>query len=105
MLYSLYAMNSMESPTAMLIDSNIPIILIVSLKSLFLSKTNKPNPALERSPLIAAPKLIVPFISIIVIATDIAQFGIKPIIDETIICIYLYPEFAIKFDIGMLCIK
>ena len=51
-----------------------------SLMLLFLSSTNSPNPALDKSPLIAAPKVIVPFISIIVIAIDMAQLGIKPII-------------------------
>ena len=67
-------------PANILIVSNIAIIFIVSLKSLFLSNTNKPKPALDKRPLIAALKVIVPFISIIVIAIDTAQFGIKPTI-------------------------
>lgn len=44
----------------------------------FLSKTRSPRPAFENNPAIAAPKLIVPLISIIVKAIDTAQLGINP---------------------------
>ena len=60
------------------------MILQVSLKSLFFNSTSKPNPALESNPLIAVPNVIVPLTSIIVKAIDTAQFGTKPITDETI---------------------
>ena len=50
----------------------------MSLKLLFFNNTNKPNPALDKSPLIIAPKEIVPLISIIVKPIDTAQLGIKP---------------------------
>lgn len=67
-----------------LIKRSIQIILTVSLKSLFLSKTSNPKPALESNPLITAPKEIVPFISIIVKPIETAQLGIKPM-NEAII--------------------
>jgi hypothetical protein len=66
-------------PEIILTISRINITFKVSLKLLFLSSTSNPKPPFDSNPLIAAPKEIVPFMSIIVIAIDMAQFGIKPI--------------------------
>ena len=64
----------------MLITSKIEIIFIVSLIfSLCLKRISIPNPALDKSPDITAPKLIDPFIKSIVKAIDTAQLGISPI--------------------------
>ena len=77
-------MNCKMIPLITLAKSSNDIINTVSLKlSFFFTSTSKPSPALEHNPAIAAPKLIVPFISIIVIAIDTAQFGIRPIIAVT----------------------
>ena len=65
-------------PDAILMMSKIEMIFSVSLKSLFFNNTNNPNPALDKSPLITAPKEIVPLINIIVRPIDTAQLGIKP---------------------------
>ena len=88
-LTKVYAKNSIAKPAKILINNNIIIIFKVSLKSLFFSKTNKPSPAFDKRPLIAALKVIVPFINIMVIAIDMAQFGIKPINDANKHCKYL----------------
>lgn len=66
----------------MLMISSKDIIRTESLNfSFFLKRTKSPSPALEHNPAIAAPKVIVPLISIIVSAIDTAQFGINPITD------------------------
>lgn len=65
-------------PETILIKRSIKIILKVSLKSLFLSRTRSPSPEFASRPLITAPNEIVPFISIIVNPIDIAQLGISP---------------------------
>ena len=76
-------MNVITSPEIVLITKRRAITFTVSLKSLFLRSTKSPKPAFARSPLIAAPKVIEPFISIIVMPIEIAQFGISPISDAT----------------------
>ena len=78
-------------PERVLIISKINIIFNVSLKSLFFKSTINPKPALERSPLITAPKEIVPFISNIVKPIEIAQFGIKPTKEAITGCINFPP--------------
>ena len=83
-----------------LTTNNIEITFTESFKLLFLSNTKSPNPALESNPLIAAPKVIVPFISIIVIAIEIAQFGIKPITAAIKHCRKAFALFARKSVIG-----
>ena len=68
-------------PDIILIDKSIDIIAIVSLNGLFLfSNTNNPSPALEHNPEITAPNPIAPLRYISVIAIEIAQLGISPII-------------------------
>ena len=59
-------------------------ILMLFLNLFPLINTSNPSPALDNNPAIAAPKLIVPFNNKTVMANDIAQFGIKPIIAVTI---------------------
>ena len=71
-------------------NNKIRIILILFLSRFPLTSTSKPSPALDNNPAIAAPKLIVPFNNNTVIANDIAQLGIKPIIAVTIGWINLY---------------
>ena len=86
-----YAKTLMIIPETILIKRRIKIILAVSLKSLFFNNTNNPSPALDKSPLMTAPKEIVPFMSIIVMPIEIAQFGIRPTIAAIIGCIILLP--------------
>lgn len=74
-------------PVIELIAIKIERIIAVSFLSLFfVSKTNNPKPPAEDNPAINEPKLIVCLINNIVSITDIAQFGIKPIIDAKIGC-------------------
>ena len=66
-------------PEIMLIISKIPTIFAVSLRfSLCLKSTRIPNPALDKSPAMAEPKLIEPLIKSIVKAIEVAQLGINP---------------------------
>ena len=62
----------------MLMTKSIVIIKAVSFNLLCLKRIRHPSPAFDKSPAIAAPKLIEPFIKNIVMAIDVAQFGIKP---------------------------
>ena len=65
-------------PEIILIARSIITILNVSLKLLYFKRTSNPKPELDNNPLIAVPNVTVPLMSIIVIAIDTAQFGIKP---------------------------
>ena len=66
---------------------SVPIINNVFLKlGFFLIKTSSHNPADEESPATVEPRLITPLINIVVIITEIAQFGISPIAPVIIGC-------------------
>ena len=90
-IFCYWIITLIKSPERILTVIRINMILKVSIRLLFLSKTNKPKPAFESNPLIAAPKDIEPFINIIVIPIEIAQLGIKPIIDANIGWIKIFP--------------
>ena len=65
-------------PENILTLSSIRIILIVAISGFCFNKRSKPKPAPEDNPATVEPKPIAPFKYIIVIATEIAQFGIRP---------------------------
>lgn len=74
-------------PANILTQSKIKMIFAVSLaEEFFFNKIIKPNPAPVDSPAITEPKLIACSTYSIVIRTDTAQFGISPIIAESIGC-------------------
>lgn len=79
--------NWITKPVIIEVTNNIKIIRNESfIDSLFLNKIKSPKPAFVDNPEIKAPKDKADLIYNITIKTDIAQFGISPIIEEIIIC-------------------